>query len=141
MIRDFKEMDMEQVLNIWLEASIKAHSFIEKSFWESKLIEMRDIYLPSGETYVYEADGSISGFVSLCDDTLAALFVSPSFQSKGIGTQLMAKAKDVRRNLQLTVYKENNKSIEFYKKCGFRILKEQIDEHTGYKEFLMGFNY
>ena len=140
MIRDFKKSDMEKVLDIWLEASIKAHNFIEEDFWKSKLVDMRDVYLPSGETYVFEKDGLIKGFVSLGEDNLAALFVAPSSQGKGIGRQLMAKAKDVRNNLQLTVYKENNKSVEFYKKCGFKIIKEQVDEHTGHKEFLMGFN-
>lgn len=140
MIRDFKKPDMEQVLNIWLQASIKAHDFIEKEFWESKLESMRMVYLPSGETYVYEEDDLIRGFVSLYGDTLAALFVSPSFQGKGIGTRLMAKAKELRDTLRLTVYKENTKGIEFYKKHGFKLIKEQTDMHTGHKELLMGFN-
>ena len=105
------------------------------------LLARIDPILYSGETYVFEKDGLIKGFVSLCEDNLAALFVAPSFQGKGIGRQLMAKAKGVRNNLQLTVYEENNKSVEFYKKCGFKIIKEQVDEHTGHKEFLMGFNH
>lgn len=141
MIRAFKQSDMEQVLEIWLEASIEAHDFIGKEFWESRLVDMRDVYLPSGETCVYEEDGSIKGFASLCGNNLAALFVLPDCQRRGIGTRLMAKAKNVRDRLQLTVYKENSKAIEFYKKCGFEIIKEQIDKHTGHKEFLMGFKY
>lgn len=141
MIRAFKKSDMEQVLNIWLQASIEAHDFIGKEFWKSKLIDMGEVYLTSGETYVYEEDGLIRGFVSLREDIIVALFVFPSFQGKGIGRELMAKAKDVRDNLQLTVYKENNKSIEFYKKCDFKIIKEQIDIHTGHKELLMSYNH
>ena len=101
---------------------------------------MRKIYLLASENYIYEEKGEIRGFLSLSENTLAALFVSPNFQGKGIGRQLITKAKDVRNNLKLTVNKENNKSVEFYKKCGFKILKEQIDEHTGHKEFLMIFN-
>ncbi len=54
--------------------------------------------------------------------------------------QLILKSKEVRKNLNLTVYKENIKSIEFYKKCGFKIEKEQTDIHTGHLELLMTLN-
>jgi putative acetyltransferase len=137
MIRKFKTADMEQVLDIWLNTSIAAHGFVEKEFWESKVADMRDIYLPAGETYVYDEGGTIKGFLSLYNNTLAAIFVSQESQGRGIGRQLMAKAKEVRNNLNLTVYKKNKRSIDFYKKCGFKIIKEQIDKHTGQTELLM----
>lgn len=128
---------MEAVLKIWLEASIAAHDFIERGFWEAKVAEMRDVYLPSADTYVYEVDGAVKGFVSLCDDTIAAIFVAPGAQGKGIGKQLIAKAKQLRRNLNLTVYKANQNSVEFYTRCGFVVEGEQIDEHTGQTELKM----
>ena len=139
MIRKFQQSDMDQVINIWLEASIKAHAFVNSEFWKSKIDDMREIYIPSGETYVYDEEGIIKGFVSLFKDTLAAIFVSPNYQGTGIGKQLMTKSKEVRENLNLTVYRENRRSIEFYKKCGFKIKREQIDEHTGHPELLMLF--
>ncbi len=46
MIRKFIESDMNQVINIWLEASIKAHDFVDGEFWESKVKDMREIYIP-----------------------------------------------------------------------------------------------
>ena len=52
MIRRFQQTDIDQVISIWLEASIKAHDFIESEFWKSKVKDMREIYIPSGETYV-----------------------------------------------------------------------------------------
>jgi len=140
MIRQFKKTDMEQVLRIWLDASIKAHDFVEKEFWKSKVTDMRDTYLPAAETYVYYENGVIKGFLSLCGDTLAAVFVSPEVQGRGIGRQLIVKAKEIRNNLNLTVYKKNKKSIAFYKKCGFKIVREQVDEHTGKLELLMVFS-
>jgi len=140
MIRAYRQADIDKVLSIWLDASIQAHNFIEKEFWESKVLDMREIYLPVSEIFVFEEDEIIKGFVALCGDTLAAIFVSPNEQGKGIGKQLVDKSKEVRRNLDLTVYKENRDSIEFYKKCGFQMIKEQIDVHTGHVEILMEFN-
>ena len=139
MIRAFQQLDMDQVLKIWLDASMKSHDFVPKEFWESKVNDMRDIYLPAAETYVFEEGGVVKGFVSLCSDTLAAIFVAPSEQGAGIGRQLMDKSKEVRRNLNLTVYTENQRSVEFYKKCGFQIEREQVDKHTGHSELVMVF--
>lgn len=140
MIRSFESSDMDDVLDIWLEASIKAHDFVDRTFWESKADDMRQIYIPTSETYVFSDNGTIKGFFSFNGDTLAAIFVSPNAQGKGIGQQLMAKAKSLKKKFNLTVYRENHKSIEFYKRCGFTIIKEQVDEHTGHIEILMAYN-
>jgi putative acetyltransferase len=136
-IRQFQQPDIAQVISIWLEASIKGHDFVDSKFWKSKVKDMKEIYIPSAETYVYEERNMIKGFVSLYNDILAAIFVSPDYQGKGIGTQLMRKAKDIRDNLSLTVYKQNIKSIEFYQKNGFKIEQEQIDKQTGHPELVM----
>lgn len=137
MIRKFEASDMTDVLNIWLTASIKAHGFVARDFWESKMDAMRNIYIPASETYVFSDNGTIKGFFSLSGDTLAAIFVSPDFQGKGIGRQLMDKSKSLRSELNLSVYQENPKSILFYTKCGFKIIQERVDEYTGHIEILM----
>lgn len=140
MIRKFKLSDMDQVISIWLEASIEAHDFVGSDFWESRVKDMKEIYLPAAENYVYENEKTIMGFISLFNDTLSAIFVSPGFQGIGIGQQLMAKAKSVRKHLNLTVYKENQRGIKFYNQCGFKAEQEQIDEHTGHPEIVMAFS-
>ena len=137
MIRNFEQSDMNEVLDIWLKASIQAHSFIESGFWESRMDDMRKTYLPAADTYVFLDDNTINGFISLRGDIIAAMFVSPNVQGKGIGQQLMDKAKSLRNKLILTVYRENPESIQFYKKCGFTIIKDRIDQHTGHIEILM----
>ncbi|OPX98732.1 MAG: putative N-acetyltransferase YjaB [Syntrophorhabdus sp. PtaB.Bin006] len=140
MIRAFESSDMNDVLNIWLEASIRAHSFVGKEFWVSRVDDMREIYIPASDTYVFSENGTIKGFFSLHRDSLAAMFVSPDVQGKGIGRQLMNEAKSLRRKLNLTVYRENEKSIQFYRKCGFTPVKERADEHTGHIEILMEYS-
>ncbi len=139
MIRAVESSDMNDVLDIWLRASIEAHSFVGREFWESKIEDMRKTYIPAADTYVFMDREVIKGFFSLYGDTLAAMFVSPDFQGNGIGQQLMGKAKSLRNKLSLTVYKENPRSIDFYRKSGFVIIKEKVDEHTGHIEILMGY--
>jgi len=137
MIRAFESSDMDAVLDIWLRSSIEAHSFVGREFWESKIEDMRKTYIPASDTYVFIDSEIIKGFFSLYGDTLATMFVSPDFQGNGIRQRLMGKAKSLRNKLNLTVYKENPRSIDFYRKCGFVIIKERVDEHTGHVEILM----
>ncbi|AIA75794.1 N-acetyltransferase [Vreelandella sp. 21] len=137
MIRKCRETDIDQILEIWLSASIKAHAFVEAEFWASKVNEMRDVYIPASETFVFESDNQIAGFYSLYGNTLAAVFVSPSLQGRGVGAAMLDDAKSRRECLQLTVYRENTPSINFYKKQGFISLGEQVDEQTGHPELVM----
>lgn len=137
MIRPFHANDMEAVLAIWLDASIKAHDFVEPEFWRSHVENMRTTYLPASEVYVYEIEAKVVSFYALYENTLAALFVAPERQGRGIGTQLLNHAKQQRTSLMLSVYKENQPSYKFYLAQGFTVSSEQQDEHTGHLEYTM----
>jgi putative acetyltransferase len=132
--------EIDAILKIWLAASIQAHNFIPQKFWEDKLPDMKNIYLPNAETWILEEDNSIKGFFSIYENKLAAIFVDPKFQGKGYGTQLLNKAKSLHKSIELTVYSENIKTIKFYITNGFKIVKEQFDPHTKHKELVMKFN-
>jgi putative acetyltransferase len=137
MIRKYNENDMDSLLDIWLTASVKAHNFVSSEFWESQIDSMRNIYIPASETYVYEVDSEIVGFYALHESRLAAIFVAPELQGKGIGKQLLNHAKNQRATLILSVYKENQASYQFYLSQGFNVVSEQLDEHTGHSEYIM----
>lgn len=128
---------MDAVLEIWLSASVKAHDFVNPEFWQSQLEDMRNIYLPSSSVYVYTSDAEIAGFYALLDNHLAAIFVQPEQQGRGIGKALMAHAKSFGENLNLSVYKNNQPSVNFYLSQGFVISSEQQCEHTGHMEYTM----
>lgn len=64
MIRTFEPRDMDQLLEIWLSASIKAHDFIDASFWQANIESMRDVYIPASETFVIEDSSGVLGFYS-----------------------------------------------------------------------------
>ena len=137
MIRVFEQHDMDRVLEVWLSASIKAHAFVDASFWQSRMDSMRNVYIPSSVTYVIERQSRVVGFYSLLEHQLAALFVDPDFQGKGLGKKLLEHARSLRSPLTLTVYKENTPSCSFYLSQIFTVIKEQIDTETGRVEYLM----
>ena len=67
MIRKMEEKDISDVLQIWLETNIKAHSFIDKEYWTGNYEMVKQI-LPEAEVYVYEEEknGQIDGFIRIC---------------------------------------------------------------------------
>lgn len=138
LIRDFRDDDMDRVLDIWLRASQQAHAFIDADFWRQRLQAMRDVYLPAAASRVIETDGGVSGFYSLHDGTLAALFVAPEYQGKGLGSHLLSDAKIHLPMLELAVSSANAGAVAFYQRHGFEVLEERADEHTGQREKRMG---
>jgi len=100
---------------------------------------MKNMYIPSSNTFVYEDNNQLLGFISLVDNYIAAIFVATNVQGKGIGQKLMQFAKNKFSNLQLGVYAKNYQAIEFYRKQGFKIILETIDEPTGEIEVVMEF--
>ncbi|MCY9871029.1 N-acetyltransferase [Vibrio barjaei] len=137
MIREFTEEDLDCVLKIWLSASVEAHDFVEPLFWHQRVDEMRNKYLPNSDTFVYERAGRVLGFYSLVNTNLAALFVDPQAQGDGIGMRLITDAKEKSQALSLSVYKHNCRAIGFYHRCGFSIVDESLDPHTGHIQLTM----
>lgn len=138
MIRDLKQKDIDKVMEIWLESTIKAHDFMPEKYWQDNYNAVKDIYIPQSKTYVYEEGEEIKGFISILnDDFIGALFVSPNEQGKGIGSKLIEYANAKFNNLKLAVYKQNQKSVGFYIKKGFEILSEEINEDSGFEEYIM----
>ncbi|MGC9374033.1 MAG: N-acetyltransferase [Bacteroidales bacterium] len=136
-IREFTRNDISSIVELWYHASVKAHDFISPSLWESHKKEMAEKYLPQSETYVAIKNQEMVGFISMVDNYLAALFVKTELQGKGIGTALLNFIKENRKNIELKVFKKNNKSVAFYKKNGFTIIAEKIEENTKEPEYFM----
>ncbi|WXL24400.1 GNAT family N-acetyltransferase [Ectopseudomonas mendocina] len=123
--------EINQVVNVWYDASVKAHHFISERFWYSNREVMEKLYIPNSETFVAKREGAIVGFFSLVGNTLASIFVAPDWQGAGIGKALLLNAQSRRNELQLNVYRKNKRAIAFYKKYGFFDVEEGLDENTG----------
>lgn len=139
MIRRFEKLDMEAVLQIWLEGNLQAHPFIPTSYWKSHLDMMRNV-LPQSEVYVYSQEGKVIAFVGLDQNYIAGIFIRKEWRSQGIGSRLLAFLKERKSGLTLSVYQKNERACCFYLKENFQIKEENIDQSTDEKEYLMEWN-
>ena len=136
MIRKLQDADIDRVADIWLDANLKAHSFISPQYWKGNFETVKKM-LPQAEVYVYENDREIWGFIGLNGEYIEGIFVSGEMQSRGIGKRLLDFVKTKKTELRLNVYQKNVRAIRFYQREGFKILREGMDEATGEKDYEM----
>ena len=90
MIRKWQSEDTAPLLSLWLESTTEAHPFIHASYWQANEAVVRDDYLPAAETWVWEENGTLCGFISVMQfQFVGALFVAPAFIGRGIGRTLL----------------------------------------------------
>lgn len=131
MIRKMKEEDTTKVMTIWTKGNFYAHPFIERDYWISNYNKVKEEYLKQAETYVYEENEEIKGFISILNNTyIGALFVKKDFLRQGIGKRLLNYCKERKEKLTLQVYEKNVDATLFYLAMGFKNIKIQIDEST-----------
>ncbi|WP_414546095.1 GNAT family N-acetyltransferase [Nostoc sp. CCY0012] len=69
----------------------------------------------------------------MLDNLVGGLFISPKSQGKGYGTQLIEYAKStIKGRFLVEVYQKNYQAQQFYKKCGFILTGERLDENTNF---------
>lgn len=131
-IRLYEERDLDDLLAAWASASEIAHPFLTQDFLALECENIPYLYLPNAETWVFEDEGRVVGFVALLGNEIGAIFVHPSHQRRGVGRQLMNKAKELRAELVVEVFKANTIGRAFYAKYGFEIVAEKVHEQTGF---------
>ncbi len=131
MIRAYQPDDLFAVQEVWYQASLVAHPFLEDDFLMLERKRIADVYMPLAETWVYVLNEEVIGFLSLIEHEVGAIFVHPDQQNKGMGRALMDHACTQSATLELDVFKANAIGRRFYERYGFMPLKEHIHEETG----------
>ena len=131
MIRPYKATDLSELLEAWYSASLLGHPFLDEAFFQQERSRIREVYLPNAETWVFEQDGAVVGFIALIGNEVGALFVDSNYRGTGIGRALMDHARSIRDFLELAVFRDNKVGREFYEKCGFHQIDEHVHEETG----------
>lgn len=136
MIRQMKETDLPEVMEIWQRANEEAHAFIPAAYWQENYDMVCEL-LPQAEVYVYEKNVQLSGFIGMNGEYIAGIFVRQSARSQGVGRQLIDHVKDRKERLTLQVYEKNKRAVHFYQREGFRVVSRDVDEDTGEAEYVM----
>jgi putative acetyltransferase len=138
-IRKYTKSDQEELLSSWENASKLAHPFLTNDLLESTRKNIPVVLLPKADTWVYEREGVVVGFISLIGNEVAALFVQPAFHGAGAGRALVDKARELHGDLEVEVFEVNSISLQFYLKYGFVPFLEKNHEITNKKVVTLRF--
>ena len=138
-IRQYTDRDLEDLLSSWENASKLAHPFLINDLLESTRKNIPVVLLPKADTWVYEQEGIVVGFISLIGNEVAALFVQPAFHGTGTGRALVDKARELHSDLEVEVFEVNSIGLQFYLKYGFVPLLEKNHEITNKKVIRLRF--
>ncbi|PZV06597.1 MAG: GNAT family N-acetyltransferase [Leptolyngbya sp.] len=134
-LQPYRPQDCEAVLEVWQRAATIAHSFLPADHFAQERIAIATQYLPVAETWVYEHQGHIVGFVSLVNDEgsseVGGLFVAPAWQGRGLGRALMDHAVALKGALTVAVFEQNAMGRGFYDRYGFRETGRSHHDDTG----------
>jgi GNAT superfamily N-acetyltransferase len=79
------------------------------------------VVLPSREVWVAEADEHLVALVVLDGDWIDQLYVDPKWFGRGLGSQLVNLAKELRPSgLHLWTFQSNERARQFYERHGFQ---------------------
>lgn len=130
MIREYKPSDIQQIEEIWLQASAISQSFLSDAFTESERIKLSTVYIHHTDTWVYEENRVIKGFIAMIDNEIGALFIHPDNHRQGIGSLLIDFVAMLHEMLEVEVFKKNTMARAFYKKFGFKPIKEHFHDEA-----------
>ncbi len=131
-IRPYRDEDAEGVATMWNDSDSEwPGSWTEGTLHTAERVRREYVEAQLIETYLAFADGQVAGYCSLGDDSddpqaawVPLLNVSPQFQGRGLGRDLLKRALAHTcalgyQRLSLGTWAGNMKSIPLYKKTGF----------------------
>ena len=99
-----------------------------------------DVVPEDHETWVAEKDGRIVGFAAIGESMLGHVYVHPDFHSRGIGTALLEKTKELRPDgFTLWTFPANERACRFYERHGLQPI--EYSDGSGNEEGLPDVRY
>ena len=140
MIIEFDVQDLNEIMKIWLDANVSAHSFVDKVYWQQAYGFVKST-LPSSDLFIWKEQNVIKGFIGITGDNyIAGLFVDEKYQSQGIGRELLNFCKQRYPRLELDVFVKNIGAVRFYTRNGFVIMDTKMNKEFNHEEYHMAWS-
>lgn len=123
MIRTYNPDDFEKITRLWFDAQVSAMPGLMLRMgyeFEGAQNFFKNVVLLENQIWVYEKGGIPQGFIALQGELIDRLYVAPSAHRCGIGSALLAHARQLQpRHLWLFTHMGNSMARSFYEKNHF----------------------
>jgi GNAT superfamily N-acetyltransferase len=109
------------VADVWLRSFAAALPGVRRAHSDDEVRQwVAGVLLPTHDTWVADADGTLVGVLALSDGRLEQLYLAPDWRDRGLGDRFVALAKERQpRGLQLWTFQVNEPARRFYARHGF----------------------
>jgi GNAT superfamily N-acetyltransferase len=124
-LRPAEPKDADAIANVFLAARKASMPFLPDLHTEDETRAwIRDVVLERDDVWVAAAGDRIDGFLAMNGDVLDHLYVAPRLHGGGVGSALLAKAKQLRpEGFRLWVFQRNMQARGFYEARGLRVVE------------------
>ena len=125
LVRPARADDTEAIADVYV-ASYGSLTFLPTLHSEDEIRAwIRTFVAPRHENWVAEdSSGTVVGFAALSPDMLMWMYVRPDGQNRGVGTALLAKARERRPDgFRLWTFQRNEGARRFYERHGCRLVE------------------
>jgi ribosomal protein S18 acetylase RimI-like enzyme len=136
-IREYDNIDWESICHIHDKARLgELEGNVPLDAFNSLVDAAENEGLFDGQIWVAEIE-KVLGFIAFEKSEITWLYVSPKFQKKGIGRQLLRFAlSEIESPVDVTVLSNNGAAIRLYEKEGFVICKTKKGKLAGNEKFI-----
>jgi ribosomal protein S18 acetylase RimI-like enzyme len=120
------QADAERIAAIFMSSRRVAMPYLPLLYTELQVLEWIEDVVLRNNVVMLAVDNrrNVGGFASIRSGVLEHLYVSPQLQGHGLGTRLLAAAKEESpRGLRLHVFQRNLSARQFYERRGFKLVK------------------
>lgn len=124
-LRPAEPKDADAIADVFLAARKASMPFLPDLHTDDETRAwIRDFVLDRDEVWVAAAGDRVDGFLALNGDVLDHLYVAPRLHGGGVGSALLAKAKQLRpQGFRLWVFQRNTQARGFYEARGLRVVE------------------
>lgn len=120
-LRSAEPRDAGSIADIHMLARREAMPWLPESYTDEETLDwVTNVVLPNQNVWVAEADGQVVGYASIEGASLNDLYVRPGMQGAGVGSALLAEAKELSPGeLSLWTFQRNESARRFYEHRAF----------------------
>ena len=126
-LRPLRAEDVDAVIEVWHESKRVAYPYLPLEQART-LVDDREFFcrviLPNNAVWVALVGEEVVGFLAIGGSYVDRLYIHPARQRQGIGSTLIAKAKELSpTGVQLHTHQKNTQARAFYEGHRFHVAK------------------